>query len=156
MMKTRVIAILAIGFCQTLSALAQEETPIRLPLKVHVVTGVEMAREAAVPGADPVRTVMNMPVKEEDVRAMVDQVNEIWAPARIHWETDPAKGGGGIVTEQAGGGKLSAEKLRELAQQVVARSREDSGDCMTKVFPALADPAQNTTPLADGDKATFY
>ncbi len=157
MIKQRVISAIVVALCQTLTSVAQEaEAPIRLPLRVHLVTGVEMVREAAVPGADPARTVMNMPVKKEDVQAMVNQVNEIWAPAKIHWETDPAKGGGGIVSEQAGGGKISKEKLHELAASVVARNREEQGDWMTKVFPALADPAHNETLSADGTKAAFY
>jgi hypothetical protein len=157
MIQQRVISAIVVALCQTLTCVAQEaEAPIRLPLRVHLVTGVEMVREAAVPGADPVRTVMGMPVKIEDVQAMVNQVNEIWAPAHIHWETDPAKGGGGIVSEQTGGGKLSKERLQELAARVVARNREEQGDWMTKVFPALADPTKNETLSADGAKATFY
>ncbi|OYV04297.1 MAG: hypothetical protein CFE26_17650 [Verrucomicrobiales bacterium VVV1] len=157
MMKQRVISFFFVALCQTLASVAQEAAaPIRLPLRVHLVTGVEMVREAAVPGADPVRTVMTLPVKVEDVRAMVDQVNEIWAPAKIRWETDPAKGGGGIVSEQAGGGKLTKERLQELAARVVARNREEQGDWMTKVFPALADPAHNEALLAEGSKTTYY
>jgi hypothetical protein len=35
-----------------------------------------------------------------------------------------ASGGGGIIAEQAGGGRLSAEKIKTLAQLVVARNRE--------------------------------
>lgn len=156
MMMKRMIPVIAVALCQTFASAAEEMAPLRLPLRVHLVTGVEMVREATVPGADPVRTVMTLPVKVEDVRAMIDQVNEIWAPAGIRWETDPTRGGGGIASEQAGGGKLSKEQLQELAAQVVARNREEQGDCMTRVFPALADPSRNETLSADGAKPAFY
>jgi hypothetical protein len=96
---------------------------------------------------------MGMPVREEDARAIIGQVNEIWAPARVRWEIEPSRGGGGIVTEQAGGGKLTNEKLQELAGRVVARTRESEGGSMKNVFPALADPAQNESLLADGAPA---
>jgi len=157
MMMQRVISFLIVALCQTFACVAQEaEAPLRLPLRVHLVTGVEMVREAVVPGADPVRTVMTLPVKIEDARAMIDQVNEIWAPAKIRWEIDPAKGGGGVVSEQAGGGKLSKETLQDLAARVVARTREEQDDSMSTVFPALADPAKNETLSAEGGKAVFY
>ena len=96
-------------------------------MTVHLVTGVEMVREVIRPGADPVHTVMDMPVKEEDARA---------------------------INEQAGGGKLSKEKFHEPAGQVVAKTREDEGACMKNVFPALANPAQNETLLAGGARRT--
>lgn len=155
------VFLLIFSLCQAITALAQETVaPIRLPLRVHLVAGVEMIREVGRPGAEPIKTVMGMPVQEADVRAMIEQVNEIWAPANIRWETEPKKGGGDIVTDQAGGGMLSKERLHELAGLVVARNREEPGDSMTKVFPALADPTKNETLLADGTpgkaQATFY
>lgn len=161
MTKRPAVFLLIFTLCQAITALAQEAgAPIRLPLRVHLVTGAEMIREVERPGADPLKTVMAMPVQEADVRAMIEQVNEIWAPANIRWETEPKKGGGGIVTDQAGGGKLSKERLHDLAGQVVARNREEQGDCMTRVFPALADPSKNETLLADGAQgkaqATLY
>ena len=144
MTKRRAISVIALAFGWGANVQA-EGVLLRLPLRVHLVTGMPMVCEAQGAGGETVRTVMDMPVHEQDMQAVIGQVNAIWSAAAVRWETDPAKGGGGIVTEQAGGGKLGAEKLRELAGLVLARSREDDGDCMKKVFPALADPARNET-----------
>ncbi len=121
---------------------------LRLPLCVHIVTGVDMIREPK--SAKP--TVMNMPVTIADGEAIMKQVNEIWAPAGIEWVTDPDERGGGIVIDKAGGRKRSAKELEELAKLVVAREREEDTDCMTKVFPALADPSNNDSIKPDGTR----
>ncbi|MDA0766076.1 MAG: hypothetical protein O3A87_04515 [Verrucomicrobia bacterium] len=125
---------------------------ILLPLGVHLVTGVEMVREAVLRNGDTEKTVMNMPVTIEKAKLIMQQVNAIWAPAGIEWVTDPEQGGGGIVSEKAGGGKLSAERLKTLAEQVVGRQRDSKIRYMDRVFPALADPANNET---IGNNGTF-
>jgi len=147
-------ACFALALWQVITGRAEEM--ICLPLKVHLVTGVEMVREAKDPTGALVRTVMNMPLKEDEMRAVMEQVNVIWRPAGIGWQTDPKIGGGGIVTETAGGGKLGAEKLQELAGLVTASSRGEEGESMKTVFPALADPAQNRSLSGEESKAEMY
>ncbi|MFC7337836.1 hypothetical protein ACFQY0_11660 [Haloferula chungangensis] len=123
---------------------------IRLPLRVHLIEGAEMVREAAKPGGEATRTVMEMPLSIEDATQIMKQVNEIWAPAGIEWITNPAMGGGGIMAEKAGGGRLSKTETQKLAQLVVARDRKSKLNYMSKVYPALADPAKNESINPDG------
>lgn len=119
-----------------------------------------MVREHKRPNEEPVKTVMNMPLTVEDTRAIMKQVNAIWAPARIQWVTDPAKGGGGIITEKAGGGRLSKANLKKLADAVVARKRGSLVNSMQLVFPKLTDPANNEMISGNGEfnrtKAEMY
>lgn len=125
---------------------------LRLPLKVHLIEGADMVREAGKSGAEAKRTEMNMPVSVEDAAKVMKQVNEIWAPSGIEWVTQPDSGGGGIITEQAGGGHLSADQAKALAQLVVARNRGGKLRYMEWVFPALTDPANNENINADGTR----
>ena len=125
---------------------------LRLPLRVHLIEGVEMVRETGKPGGGRQRTVMNMPVTLEDAAKLMKQVNEIWAPAGIEWVTALANGGGGIIAEQAGGGCLSAEEIKTLARLVVERNRESKLRYMEEIFPALTDPANNESINPDGTR----
>lgn len=82
---------------------------------------------------------------------MIGEANGLWKVADIEWVTDPAKGGGGVIIEQAGGGRLSAARLDQLKAAMWARSRSEEVDSsMYDVFPALADPNNNETIGADG------
>ena len=105
----RIFIIALLMVCQGGVVCADEM--IRLPLRVHIVTGVDMIRE-------PDKTVMNMPVTVADAETIMRQVNEIWAPASIWWETDVKNGGGGVIEEVAGGGKLGDARLKELARLI--------------------------------------
>ncbi|MGE9271319.1 MAG: hypothetical protein ACQKBU_11000 [Verrucomicrobiales bacterium] len=116
---------------------------LHLPLRVHLITGIEMIRLAEDDASDPTPTVMGMPVTIEQAAEVMNQVNEIWAPSGIVWVTDPEQGGGGILEEQAGGGHRTADELRALASLATARDRGTSLAYMDFVFPALADPANN-------------
>ncbi len=127
-----------------------EQELLKLPLRVHLVTGVNMIREFTSEKGKVYKTVMNTPLTVKSTQPIMDQVNDIWAPSGIEWVTDPAQGGGGIVSEKAGGGKLSKERLDKLATLVVNRSREIRGRHMELVFPALADPANNESIKDDG------
>lgn len=142
--------LIILGVC-SLQAEPSQET-LKLPLRVHLITGVEMTREFKNPNGDQVKTVMAMPLTVPATQPVMAQVNAIWAPAGIEWVTDPAIGGGGIVAEKAGGGLLTKDRLKTLADLVVARDRESRGRFMDTVFPALTDPANNET---IGDKGRF-
>ncbi|YCM42659.1 S8 family serine peptidase [Verrucomicrobiaceae bacterium 227] len=128
---------------------AEVET-LKLPLRVHLVTDVEMVRELERPDAKAVKTVMGMPLTVETARPIMAQVNAIWAPAGIEWVTDPGQGGGGIVSEKAGGGHLGKEELKALAEAVVGRERGSRKPYMSRIFPRLADPANNESIGDDG------
>lgn len=123
--------------------------PLKLPLTVHLVE-MEMVRVHERPGAEPLKTVMDMPLSVETARLIIDQVNEIWAIAGIEWVTDPKQGGGGIIAEKASGGRFAEKRLKELADIVVARDRDSRMRYMDLIFPALADPANNERIGADG------
>ncbi|MDP0491804.1 MAG: hypothetical protein Q7Q71_12205 [Verrucomicrobiota bacterium JB023] len=131
-----------------------------LPLRVHLVTGLDMVREAENADGSPSATLMKMTLSKKEAEAIISQVNDLWAPARIYWETDPEQGGGGIIHEQAGGGNRSPEEIMTLAQRAVDRKRGSTFNYMAKVFPKLADPAQNESMDAGGvlhpGRARFY
>ena len=108
------------------------------------------------------QTPMEVTLSIEETASIMKQVNDIWAPSGIRCETDLAAGGGGITKEQAGGGKLSNERLQSLAKQVVERPRgtDANAKLMRNVFPALADPSKNES-ITDAGKlirsqATMY
>lgn len=151
MNSVRILVLCLLGFfpIATFAAESVDET-IRLPLRVHLVTGVEMVREVTTPHGEIERTAMDMPIGLEEAEIIMQQVNDIWAPAGVEWVTEPAQGGGGIVTERAGGGRLSAEKKKHLVRQVVGRERGSKVRYMDTVFPALADPANNETVGSNG------
>ncbi|MBK1832148.1 S8 family serine peptidase [Verrucomicrobiaceae bacterium R5-34] len=149
MAKLTALALLLLTLGSASHTMAGEPT-LKLPIRVHLITGVEMVREIPGPDGKPHRAVMGMPLTVESTAPIMQQVNEIWEPAGIQWVVDPAKGGGGIVAEKAGGGKLSPERLQQLAQAAAGRQRKVPGPYMTRIFPALADPAQNESIGADG------
>ena len=132
---------------------AQSGRPLRflkLPLRVHLITDIQMVREHVRPDAETLKTVMNMPLTIEETSVIMKQVNAIWAPARIQWVTDRKFGGGGIIIEKAGGGQLSKGNIKKLTDAVVARNRGIRGNYMKLVFPSLTDPANNETIGDDG------
>lgn len=163
-MKTSLF-LLAIVFTIALFGQAPEKTQpdlLILPLRVHLVTGTEMIREVKDSEGTLHQTPMEVTLSIEETAAIMKQVNDIWAPSGIRWETDLAAGGGGITKEQAGGGKLSNERLQSLAKQVVERQRgtDANAKLMRNVFPALADPSKNES-ITDAGKlirsqATMY
>jgi len=124
---------------------------LQLPLTVHLVE-MEMVRVHERPGAEPLKTVMGMPLSVETTAPIIEQVNTIWAPAGIEWVTDPKRGGGGIFAEKPAGGRFPEKRLKEIADIVVARDRDSRMRYMELIFPALADPANNET---IGDNGRF-
>lgn len=122
---------------------------LKLPLTVHLID-MEMVRVHERPGTEPLKTVMDMPLSVEAAGAIIDQVNQIWAPAGIEWVIAPKQGGGGILAEKASGGRFPEERLKQLADIVVARDRDSRMRYMDLIFPALADPANNERIGADG------